>query len=244
MRIFVHGVPDTPAMWDPLKAALAGDGETILTPALPGFASPVPDGFDCSKDAYANWLVNYVESHLPEGEQADLVGHDWGALLVIRAAWLRPDLVRSWAVANALPEPDYKWHRTARIWQTPLLGELFMASASQSRMAKALASAGLPEELACHEASHWTPDMRRAILKLYRSARHVGREWTSDLERLPGRGLVFWGEDDPFVPVETAERFAKSTGTPLHRIGNTGHWSVVEKAGEFANLLRTHWDGI
>ncbi|WP_169712634.1 alpha/beta fold hydrolase [Henriciella aquimarina] len=241
MRILVHGVPDTPAMWGPLKATLGDLAAPVLTPALPGFSTDIPDGFSCTKDAYADWLVGYIETHRPENGQVDLVGHDWGALLVIRAAWLRPDLIRSWAVANALPDPDYKWHQTARIWQTPLLGELFMALTSQTRMATALAEAGMPEALAREEATHWTPDMRKAILRLYRSARHVSREWTQDLDRLPDRGLVFWGDDDPFVPVETAERFCRTTGAPLHRNANTGHWSVVERADAFARLLRDLW---
>ena len=83
--------------------------------------------------------------------------------------------------------------------------------------------------------------MKRAILKLYRSARDAAQEWTTDLDRLPDRGLVFWGDDDPFVPVETAIRFCNSVGVPLHREANTGHWSVVEKADTLATLLKTHW---
>lgn len=209
MRILVHGVPDTPAMWEPLKTALGAEADPLMTPALPGFTEPPPDGFDCTKEAYADWLTGYIEDHLPETGQVDLVGHDWGALLVVRATCLRPDLVRSWAVSNALPERDYKWHRTARIWQTPVLGELLMALTSRKRLAGALHEAGLPEALAETEASHWSPGMRRAILRLYRSAKHITGEWTGDLDRLPEKGMVFWGDDDPFVPVETAERFAR-----------------------------------
>ncbi|WP_300376851.1 alpha/beta fold hydrolase [Henriciella sp.] len=241
MRILVHGVPDTPAMWEPLTKALGPDHGPFLCPALPGFSTPVPKGFACTKEAYADWLVDYIEQHRQDSEPVDLVGHDWGAILVIRAAWLRPDLVRSWAVANALPEPSYEWHRTARIWQTPLLGELLMAVTSKKRLANGLNQAGLPAGLAREEASHWTPDMRRAILRLYRSARHVADEWTRDLERLPDRGMVFWGDDDPFVPVGTAERFCQRLNVPLHRNADTGHWSIVEKAGRFAELLKSHW---
>lgn len=238
VRLFVHGVPDTPAMWDPLLKALGGSTGQYSAPALPGFVTPPPSDFAGTKEAYVDWLIAEMES---AGEPVDLVGHDWGALLVVRAASLRPDLVHSWAVANALPEKDYKWHRTARIWQTPLLGEAFMTMTSQARLAGALAQAGLPATLARKEASHWTPHMRKSILKLYRSAKNIASEWTQNLDELPERGLVFWGDDDPFVPVETAERFAAQTGVSLHRYGNTGHWSVVERAGEFAERLRALW---
>lgn len=239
MRIFVHGVPDTPAMWGPLIEALGEDAGNVIMPALPGFASSVPAGFDCSMDAYAAWLIDLCGKAV---EPVHLVGHDWGALLVTRAASLRPDLIASWAVANALPEPTYKWHRTARIWQTPVLGEIFMSLAGQKRMAVALEDAGMPRELAQEEASHWDRTMRQSILKLYRSARNIAQEWTTSLDRLPERGLIFWGDDDPFVPVQTAERFAERTGIPLHRQANTGHWSVVQRADNFANLLRELWN--
>ena len=239
--ILVHGVPDTPTMWQPLINALGSDISADLSaPALPGFTSPVPPGFDCTKEAYVGWLVSQMEA---AGEPVHLVGHDWGALLVVRAACLRPDLVNSWAVANALPERDYNWHQTARIWQTPLLGELFMALTGKDRLASSLASAGMPETLAKHEADHWSPHMRKSILRLYRSARNIAEEWTGNLDKLPERGLVFWGDDDPFVAVETAERFCAATQTPLHRNANTGHWSVVEKAPEFAALLKDLWKG-
>ena len=105
----------------------------------------------------------------------------------------------------------------------------------------ALTEAGMPEALAREEVSHWTPEMRKAILKLYRSARNAAEEWTQDMDRLPQRGMVFWGDDDPFVPVETAERFTEALGVPLHRHADTGHWSVVEKADQLAEKLRGHW---
>ncbi|RIJ26343.1 alpha/beta hydrolase [Henriciella barbarensis] len=237
--ILVHGVPDTPQMWQPLIEALAEDGHTNLSaPALPGFTSTPPSGFDCSKEAYVSWLISEIEG---AGDPVNLVGHDWGALLVVRAASLRPDMVSSWAVANALPERDYEWHQTARIWQTPVLGELFMALTGKDRLARSLEAAGMPQALARHEADHWSPHMRKSILRLYRSAKNIAEEWTPDLDKLPERGLVFWGDDDPFVPVETAQRFCATTGIPLHRNANTGHWSVVEKAAAFAKLLKAHW---
>ncbi|WP_084418379.1 alpha/beta fold hydrolase [Henriciella litoralis] len=240
MKIFIHGVPDTPAMWDPLLSALSLPPDTFLTPALPGFSTPLPPKFSATKEAYVDWLIDYIEQHR-NGAQVDLVGHDWGAILVTRIAMLRPDLVRSWAVANALPEPSYNWHRTARLWQTPVVGELVMALTPRKRLAAALTAAGMPAAMAKHETAHWSPDMRKAILRLYRSARNVSSEWTDELDRLPSRALVFWGDDDPFVPTETAERFCSRLRIPLHRNSKTGHWSIVERADHLSNLLKALW---
>ena len=54
MIVFVHGVPDTPALWEPLIAALGLKPGEWLAPALPGFGRAVPAGFTCTKDAYAD----------------------------------------------------------------------------------------------------------------------------------------------------------------------------------------------
>ena len=82
MILFVHGVPDTPFLWQPLIKALALKPDQWIAPALPGFGCPVPDGFKCTKDAYADWLIGQMEA---VGEPVNIVGHDWGALLTLRA---------------------------------------------------------------------------------------------------------------------------------------------------------------
>lgn len=241
LKLFLHGVPDTPAMWGPLLSELALPPEAYRAPAMPGFVSPAPAAFSSTKDAYVDWFVAALEQAHTEDGPVDLVGHDWGAILVVRAASLRPDLVRSWCVANALPHPDYRWHRMAKIWQTPLLGELAMFATRKEALCKGLHAAGLPADLASTEASHWSPSMKRAILKLYRSARTVGTEWWDDTADLPSKGMVFWGADDPYVPSWVAETFCDRTGAALEMQSETGHWSIVERADVLAGLLKTHW---
>lgn len=237
-KLFLHGVPDTPRLWSPLLRALGPEAAGALTPAMPGFGCPLPAGFSCTKEAYADWLIGQLEA---AGGGVDLVGHDWGALLAVRVASLRPDLIRTWAVTNALPDPAYRWHSTARMWQTPLLGEFSMAMVRPRALRVALIKGGMPADLAATEAQHVDKTMRQAILRLYRSAVHVGAEWGSDLRALPKRGLVWWGADDPFVDLATAERFCARWGVPLTVERGAGHWACAERPEAFAAALRTHW---
>lgn len=241
LKLFLHGVPDTPAMWDPLIAELGLEKDTARAPALPGFVTPAPRSFDCSKEAYVDWYIAEIESAHAEAGPVDLIGHDWGALITVRVASLKPDLVNSWCVANALPHPDYKWHRMARMWQMPVLGELVMAATRKDALCKGLHAAGIPADLAAKEASHWSQHMRKSILRLYRSARMVGDEWWEATQRLPRRGMVFWGEDDAYVPNWVAEKFCAQTGAALELQAGTGHWSVIERADVLAGMLKTHW---
>ncbi|NBC21120.1 MAG: alpha/beta fold hydrolase [Alphaproteobacteria bacterium] len=243
MRVlFVHGVPDTPAMWSALIEALALPDEAVLRPALPGFGTAPPAGFRPTKEAYVDWLIDQAQAAGDAGP-LHLVGHDWGALLVLRAASLRPDLFASWAVSNALIDGQYRGHMMARLWATPLVGELVMAGMREGALARALADQGLPEALARHEAAQMDATMKRCILGLYRSARglRLGGDWESGLENLPPRGLILWGEEDPYVPIATAERFSRRWNYPLHVEHGAGHWAVVERAEEMAEQLRGFW---
>ena len=241
MIVFVHGVPDTPALWRPLISALGLGPGAFLAPALPGFGRPIPHAFSGTKDAYVTWLIGEVQK---VGGPVDLVGHDWGALLVLRAACLRPDLVSSWCVTNAVIDAEYRGHRTARAWATPLLGELTMlAMRDAARLKKGLISGGMPVSLAQEEVPHIDKAMRQSILKLYRSAdglRFRG-DWVDDLVGLPARGQLFWGEDDTYVDVSVAERFARQRGFPLHVEKGAGHWACHERADQFADVLAAHW---
>ena len=127
MKLFLHGVPDTPSMWDPLLSELGLSQNEYRAPAMPGFVTPAPRDFGSTKEDYVDWYIAEIEAAHAQAGPVDLVGHDWGAIITIRAASLKPDLVRTWCVANALPHPDYKWHSMARMWQTPIVGELITA---------------------------------------------------------------------------------------------------------------------
>ena len=246
-KLFLHGVPDSPAIWRPLLAELDLGDMPVAVPALPGFTAPLPVGFPATKEAYADWAVGQAEALFAAHGPIDIVGHDWGALIAQRVAMLRPDLLRSWAVSNAVIDPDYRGHRLARIWNTPILGELFMALSKPAKLAQGLAAAGMPADIAAEEAGQWTnKDKRRAILKLYRSAKGLSfaHDWALDIPKLPKAGALVWGAGDPYVELSVAQRFAATTGTPLTVIDGAGHWAIAERPVEVAAALKAFWSGL
>lgn len=243
-KLFIHGVPDSPLVWDPLKTALTATGGSVPdTPALPGFTSAPPAGFTATKETYTGWLIARLEGIAEKSGPVDLVGHDWGALLALRAACLRPELIRSWAVSGAVIAADYKGHTTARRWANPLIGELVMALTSPPLLQKTLMQGGLPTAIAKQDAASWTKTKRQCILQLYRSARGLRFEgdWIKDLAELPARGLVIWGENDPYVDAGFGKRFAERQSVPFHVLPDTGHWAIAEKPEQIASLLQTLW---
>lgn len=244
-KLFLHGVPDSPAIWRPLMQALEYPAERVFTPALPGFAAPLPAGFIPHKDHYVDWLIGKLDAIYHQFGPVDVVGHDWGALIVQRAAMLRPDLFRSWVVSNAVIDPDYRGHRVAQIWATPIVGELFMMLSRPSQIAKLLEGQGIPADIAAEEAQQWRlPDKRSAILKLYRSAAALSfaKDWALGIDLLPPQGLLLWGENDPYVSVSVAQRFSARTGTPLQVIPDTGHWAIATRPLDISNVLKDFWN--
>lgn len=244
--LFLHGVPDTPALWGPLINALGMSASEAITPALPGFGTPAPPGFPATMDAYTDFLIGEAEAAAEaNGGPIRILGHDWGAILTQRAASLRPDLFESWAVTNALIDSQYRGHRMARLWATPIVGEIVMAGMRDpKRMADALVEQGVPRELAEHEAGQINLEMRQCTLKLYRSARGLRFDPALEdkLADLPKKGLVLWGETDPYVGIEVAERFCARWNVPLHVERGAGHWACVERADAFAERLTKFWE--
>ena len=240
--LFFHGVPDTPAIWQPLIKALDLADGTWRAPNLPGFGVPLPTGFVPTKEAYLAWMLDELERAASDAKApVNIIAHDWGAILAQRAVHTRPDLVNFWIVSGAVIEPSYRWHRTARLWQTPLLGEFSMAATSRGLLKRALVKAGLPADIAANEAAAFNTDMKRAILGLYRSAKTIAKQWGDDLGPLPPNGYVIWGEADPYVSEATAKTFCEAHSLPLYVHKNSGHWAIAEDPGEISVVIQHHW---
>lgn len=221
--VFVHGVPDTERVWKALIERLGR--KDAMTVSLPGFGCPLPAGFRPTKEGYVEWLGREL-SAIPG--PLDLVGHDWGGMLVLRNVCLRPDLARTWAVGAAVIDPDYEWHETAQMWQTPELGEQLMAAATGEAIAAGLVGAGVAPADAEEASRHVDDAMKQCILALYRSAANVGVEWSADLSRATAPGVVLWGENDPFASPRFGARLAANTGARFVSFPGCGHWWQLE----------------
>lgn len=235
--VFVHGVPDTYRLWEPLVAHLDGVDARLL--ALPGFDWPVSSGFGATKEEYVDWVIESIEDI---GGPVDLVGHDWGSLIVQRVASLRPDLITTWVVGSAAIDSEYEWHDTAKLWQTPETGEQVMEAFTPEVAVTALVPQGIPDAIAREQVTHIDETMKDCILKLYRSAVNIGAEWEADLQHAASRpSLVIWGKEDPYVQVRFAERLAERVAGEL-LVLDSRHWWPVERPAEAAAAITEFWN--
>jgi pimeloyl-ACP methyl ester carboxylesterase len=240
--VLVHGVPETPAVWEHLRAELTRTD--IVTPQLPGFGCPRPSGFGATKEEYLQWLVAELETLAAEGP-VDLVGHDWGGGFVVRVVSTRPDLVRSWVTdAAGIGDVTFEWHDFAKIWQTPGEGEQFFeqqAAATPEERGSVFEMFGIPADRAVALASWGDEVMSQCILDLYRSAVDVGKEWGPAFRDIPKPGLVIVPSDDPFLAAEAAEAAAHNAGASLATLEGIGHWWMLQDPVRGAQTLEAFW---
>lgn len=241
-KLFLHGVPETAAIWTDLIAEL-GDAGEVRTLSLPGFGTAVPDGFDGSMHSYAAWLADEVDA---VGEPVDLVGHDWGGILTARLATRPPAALRSWVTdaPGALRE-GFVWHDLGRLWQTEGAGEEFWAGllADRDAAAQLLTGFGLTLDHAAVLVDAADDQMVESILRLYRSSGGLGTDWvvTGPSDR---PGLVVGVADDPLASVAVCSEMADRLGADLAVIDRGGHFWPLEAPAEGAAVLRTFWAGL
>jgi pimeloyl-ACP methyl ester carboxylesterase len=242
--VLVHGNPETAAIWGPLVDVLGREDVVRLSP--PGFGAPLPDDFPATYLAYRDWLEAELEAI---GDPVDLVGHDWGGGHVVNVVMHRPELVRSWASdIVGVFDADYVWHDMAQVWQTAGDGEESVATlqgGSFEERAALWASLGVPSDIADSWAQAQGPEMGRAILLLYRSARQPAiAEAGRALENAAARpGLSILATEDTYVgSAEIRRRAAERAGARTEVLDGLGHWWMFEDPARGAAALTRFWE--
>jgi pimeloyl-ACP methyl ester carboxylesterase len=236
--LFVHGMPMTSSLWRPVIDLL--DREDLVALDLPGFRDPPPEGWVGTKEDYVGWLIDQIEAEYARTGPVHLVGHDWGCLLALRAASLRPELLRSVAAGNGPIDPGWPLHGVWQVWNQEGTGEQWMEDLDPEGFTTMMIAGGMPEDVARdHSWNHsWNRDI---TLTLYRSASNIGIEWADDLTNIVVPSMLIWGERDLVVPVEFGRRMATRMGAEVVTL-DAQHFWPAERPAEAAAALTRLWD--
>jgi pimeloyl-ACP methyl ester carboxylesterase len=218
--LYLHGVPAAGWQWEPFLSRTGG-----VAPDLPGHGrSGKPGDFDYTIAGYDR----FVEAFLDEVglERVTLVMHDWGSVGLAFAQRL-PERVDRLVLSSCVPfVPGYRWHRVARAWRTPLLGELAMGFTSRRAF-----RGTLPAEIADRAYDDFDHGTQRAVLKLYRASPPDVLERAGEhLGELRRPALIEWPTRDPYIGAEFGQLMADALGgeTRLEHV-EAGHYPWLER---------------
>jgi len=238
--LYLHGVPTNSDDWLPFLERTGG-----LAPDLPGFGrSGKPGYLKYAIDEYAGFIERFLD--MLEVERVRLLVHDWGAV-GLAFAQAHPERIERLVVTNAVTFlPGYRWHRTARLWRTPVLGELAMGTTTRRLLRLTTRESNvtpgpLPDAWIDSVLEHFDQGTQRAILRLYRSSpSEVLAKAGEHLARLNMPSLVLWGLQDPYIPKRFAAEYAQALpNSELVELPDAGHWwwldrpDAIERVAEF-----------
>ncbi|MFI4992271.1 MAG: alpha/beta fold hydrolase [Solirubrobacterales bacterium] len=232
LPLYLHGVPTNSDDWLPFLERTGG-----LAPDLPGFGrSGKPGNLQYTIAEYAEFLEEFLD--LLEIERVSLVVHDWGAV-GLAFAQRHPERIARLVVIDAVPFlPGFRWHRTARLWRTPLLGELVMGATVRPVMRFSTREARpsrepMPDAWLDTVFGHFDQGTQRAILRLYRSSPpDVLAAAGARLGELSMPSLVVWGAQDPYIPASFGREYARAIGdgnAELIELPDAGHWPWFDR---------------
>jgi len=242
--ILVHGLGGTIENWRALAPPLAAD-HRVLVPDLPGHgrSAPLPEARDL--DALAEAVLGVADAEQIRG--AVWIGHSLGGVVALRAAALRPDVVRGLVLAAAAGIGSAS--RAAQVTLTVLglarPGRLiapYRHSWARSRLGRRAAfgwwGVADPDALAPELAeaflvgpAHHT-DMRQAGRALLAS------DPRTELDRVACPCLCLWGASDNWVRVEDGIEYARRLRAPLRTIAGCGHLLIGERPDACLGAIR------
>jgi pimeloyl-ACP methyl ester carboxylesterase len=236
--VFIHGSPGSCDDWEPLVGAVGGIGLRAVAFDLPDFGETIaPTDFEHSPAGYAALDELGIE-------RAHLVLHDFGGPIGLTWAATHADRVAGITLIDIGILPGYKWHRLARIWRTPVLGEIFQAMATRGTFRTMLdreEPRGLPRPFVERTFDHYDRRTRRAVLKLYRATDDPGApdpQLVTALAAADPPALVIWGGGDACLPSSYAGRQREFLPrAEVHVLPHSGHWPFADDPEQVERLL-------
>jgi pimeloyl-ACP methyl ester carboxylesterase len=240
--VLVHGNPGCGEDWAPIMEPAGAFARTVALD-MPGFgAADKPAGFPYTVGGYADHLQGALERL--GVTRAHLVLHDFGGGFGLAWAIDHPDAFASLTLVNTGALLRYKWHLFARIWRTPVLGELFELAGNRRGFVQTMRRSNppsLPTEYIeqMYDASKgWGTS--RAVLRLYRATDpDQFAQFAPRLRELQRPVLVVWGAQDPYIPLEQAHRQREIwPDARIVELPDSGHWPFADDpAGVAAAVL-------
>lgn len=238
--LLIHGSGPGVTAWANWRLAMPvlAKQARVIAPDMVGFGfTERPDGFAYTMDAWVRQAIGLLDAL--KLDQVDLVGNSFGGALSLALAIRHPQRVRRLVLMGAAgvefeltPGLDAVWGYTPLLDNMRKLLDIF-----------AFDRGLVTDELARlrYDASI-QPGFQEAFSSMFPAPR---QRWVAslaspeaDIQALPHETLIIHGREDQVLPLSNSIRLnALISRSQLHVFGRCGHWTQIEHAARFAQLV-------
>jgi 2-hydroxymuconate-semialdehyde hydrolase len=225
------------ANWRLAMPALAKQAR-VIAPDMVGFGfTERPDGFAYTMHAWVRQAIGLLDAL--KLDQVDLVGNSFGGALSLALAIRHPQRVRRLVLMGAAG---------VEFELTPGLDAVWGYTPSLDNMRKLLDIFAFDRGLVTDELARLRydasiqPGFQEAFSSMFPAPR---QRWVAslaspeaDIQALPHETLIIHGREDQVLPLSNSIRLnALISRSQLHVFGRCGHWTQIEHAARFAQLV-------
>ncbi len=239
--LFLHGFPDSHAVWHHQIAALAGAGFRAIAPDLRGYGgTSAPTDVSAYCIAHLQGDIIALLDVLDIGK-VSLVGHDWGAALAWQVAMAAPERIERLAVLS-VGHPRAFAHAGLAQRLKSFYMALFLVRGLAERMLPMgdwffmRQATSNPELLARWRAAFAVPARLTAALNYYRANASPGA-FRRGTVTMPVLGI--WSSGDSALTEGQMRDSALYVDAPFHyeRIDDADHWLQLGASDRVNALL-------
>jgi 2-hydroxymuconate-semialdehyde hydrolase len=238
--LMIHGSGPGVSAWANWRLALPelAKARRVLAPDMVGFGdTDRPAGIAYTMDTWVRQALDLMDAlDIP---QADLVGNSFGGALALALAIRAPQRVRRLVLMGSVGVPfpitpglDAVWGYQPSLEAMKGLLDLFAHS-------RALVTDELAE---LRYRASIQPGYQESFAAMFPAPRQrwvdamASRE--SDIRALQHETLVVHGREDKVIPLSNSLTLAQwIPNSQLHVFGHCGHWTQIEHAARFAQLV-------
>lgn len=253
VRTWVHDVGSGPAVlllhgsgpgvsaaanWRLTMPALIAAGHRVIAPDQLGFGQTVPpEGHEYSVDS---WLAHAVALLDALGvERASVVGNSFGGAIALRLASAHADRVDRLVLMGSVGVPFPITEGLDRVWgYEPSVEEMrdlldifaYDTSLMSDDLARDRYAASVKDGADARFAAMFPAPRQRWVDSMALPE--------AELRSIAAPTLLFHGRDDKVIPLDASLRLLHLIdSSQLHVFGRCGHWTQIERAAEFNELL-------
>lgn len=238
--LLIHGSGPGVSAWANWRLTIPALAATrrVIAPDMVGFGySERPAGIRYNLDTWVAQAVGLLDAL--GIEQADLVGNSFGGGLALALAIRHPKRVRRLVLMGAAgvsfpitPGLDAVWGYQPSIAAMRKLLDVF--AFDRTLMSDELAELRYQASI--------QPGFQDAFESMFPAPRQNGVEALAsreqDIRALPHETLVVHGREDQVIPLSNSLTLAQwISRSQLHVFGRCGHWTQIEHAARFAQLV-------